>query len=183
MADVTLQVVAAVGEVEALVAQWGVGNLLIAEGHHQTDPVVERRIDNLVVSEVAASVGNSHVANPAAPTFDQGDNERIGGQVPRCNADRAGMKCVQVLQDEFAGALDFEPADIGPGKDVARRPGGDWNLRGAEDAHWKVLPHVAFDTASALRGADDPERFGVGRFENASVLKAGLDGEAVPQQL
>src|SRR5712692_1724412 len=73
----TSQVVAAVGEVEALVAEREVRDLLVAQRHLQTDPVVKRRIDNLVICEAALFVGDGHVADLAAPALDQRDAKEI----------------------------------------------------------------------------------------------------------
>ena len=42
------QIVAAVGEVEALVAEREIGDLLVPHGHREAEPVVERRIDDFV---------------------------------------------------------------------------------------------------------------------------------------
>src|SRR5512133_2098081 len=65
------QVVSAVGEVEALVAEREVGDLLAAERQREPGPVVERGVHHLVAAQLPGGVGDRHVADRAAPPLDQ----------------------------------------------------------------------------------------------------------------
>ena len=65
------QVVAAIRQIEALVAKRKIGNLLVSQRHRQPGPVVKRRIDDLVSCEAALGVGQRHMADLAAPALDE----------------------------------------------------------------------------------------------------------------
>jgi len=66
-----LQIMAAIGKIEALVAQREVHDRLSAHRETQREPVSERRIEDFVAREPARGVGSSHVNNLAAPSLDQ----------------------------------------------------------------------------------------------------------------
>src|SRR5579875_2900679 len=63
------QIMAAIRQIEALVAQREIGNLLVAQRHGQTWPVVKRRVHDFVTREFSCRIGQCHVADFAAPTF------------------------------------------------------------------------------------------------------------------
>ena len=71
----------AVRKVETLVADWEIGNLVVADGKGKAKPVVERRVFNLVMQQVALCVGDCAVANLAAPAFNKRYHKRVGGGV------------------------------------------------------------------------------------------------------
>ena len=74
------QVVAAVRKVEALVAEWEIGYLLMAQRAGQSEPVVERRIFDLIPDDLPVGTCHGCMAYLAAPAFDQGDGERAGSK-------------------------------------------------------------------------------------------------------
>ena len=51
-----LQIMAAIGQVEALVAEREIGDRLAAKGQGEAEPVVERRVDDFVVGEPPGGV-------------------------------------------------------------------------------------------------------------------------------
>src|SRR5208282_1686338 len=73
------QVEPAVGKIEALVADGKIGNGRAAQSQRETSPIVERRIHYLIAAEAAGSIAQGGMANFAAPAFDQGDGQRVGG--------------------------------------------------------------------------------------------------------
>ena len=88
----SLEVVSAVREVEALVAEREIGDLLVSQGHRQPGPVVERGVDDLVAREPALAVGQGHVADLAAPAFHERNHQVIGLQRPRLTSARTARR-------------------------------------------------------------------------------------------
>src|SRR5437868_3415914 len=83
------QIMSAVGQVEALVAEREVGNRLVAQGDRQAEPVMEGRIDDLVALEAAGGVGKGDVADCAAPALDERHRQMIGANGGGGALDRA----------------------------------------------------------------------------------------------
>src|SRR5688572_873829 len=101
------QIVSAVRQVEALVAEREVRDLLIAERHREAGPVVERGIDDLVRRELSILAGDRHVADLAAPSFDERYAESIRRhRAARCSDLSSGQR-LQLRLDESGGALDL----------------------------------------------------------------------------
>ena len=73
------QVVAGVGEVEALVGQREVGDDRVGEGDGQGRPVEEGRVDDLEPGERAVGVEFDAVGDGAAPAFDEPDSRGSAG--------------------------------------------------------------------------------------------------------
>ena len=71
------QVMSAIRQIEALVAEREIGNLLVAEAVGQGGPVVEGGVDDLVARESALSVRDRDVADLAAPAFVQGQRQAV----------------------------------------------------------------------------------------------------------
>ena len=71
----SLEVVTAVRQVEALVAQREVRDLLISQRQRQTHPVVEGGIDDLVAGETPLAIRQCNMADLAAPALDEADDE------------------------------------------------------------------------------------------------------------
>src|SRR5882724_3688168 len=107
----------AVRQVEALVAQWEIGNLLIPQRQGQAGPVVERRIDDLVAGESALCIRQRDMANLAAPAFHKSDGQMVGPQRTHPGAEWPGREALQLAADEVHGTLDLQPADIRAGED------------------------------------------------------------------
>src|SRR5258708_21074112 len=108
----TSQVVTAVREIEALVAERKVGDLLVAQRHLHGEPVVERRIDDLVRREAAALGGQRHVADLAAPTLDERGAEETRPRRAAGRAARALGKLAQRLPTEGARSLELQQAGV-----------------------------------------------------------------------
>ena len=66
-----LQIMPAVGQVKALIAERKVGNLLISQRKGQAEPVVKRRIDNFICGKTSLVVGQRHMTDLTAPAFNQ----------------------------------------------------------------------------------------------------------------
>src|SRR6266446_2523948 len=147
----TSQVVTAVREIEALVAEWKVGDLLVAQRHLQTSPVVKGRIDDLVAREASLVVCDGGVADLAAPSFDERDTEETWPRRAAGRADRSFRKLTQLLAHEDHRALDLQPADVGARIDVARCRGGNGNVRESVHAPGVRLTHVALQARGARR--------------------------------
>src|SRR5450759_1816260 len=71
------QVVAAVGEVETLVAERKVRDLAVAEREGEAEPVVEGRVGDLVAREAPGRVRDRDVADLPAPAFRECNAERV----------------------------------------------------------------------------------------------------------
>src|SRR5260370_22446848 len=127
----TSQVVPAVGEVEALVAEREVGDLLVAQRQREAGPVVEGGIDDLVGREAALTVGDAHVADLAAPALDERNAEEVGPGRPAAHARGALRQLAQLLAKEGHRALDLQPADVRARVHVAPVRGGDGDVREA----------------------------------------------------
>src|SRR5215470_3284564 len=55
--------------------------------------------------------------------------------------------------------LNFQPADIGASKNVARLPRRHRQLRKSEDASRKCMAHITLDSTGARRWANQSQRF------------------------
>src|SRR5229473_5124009 len=148
------QVVTAIREVEALVAEREVGDLLIAQGHRQAGPVVERGVDDLVNGEAALRVGHGHVADLAAPALDQRDAEEVRPRRPAVRPRAALGQLAKLLAEEGHRALDFQPAYVRARVHVARACGRDGDVHEPVHARRMRLAHVALQTGGA-RGQPD----------------------------
>ena len=69
---------AAVREVETLVADREVGDPFAAHGERQRQPVVEARVLDAGGGDAALGVGQENVAGLAAPSLNQSERERRG---------------------------------------------------------------------------------------------------------
>ena len=180
----TLQVVAAVRQVEALVAQRKVGNLLVAQRHRQAGPVVERRIDDLVAGEPPLGVGQRDVADLAAPAFDQRDGQVIPaskGRRRRESARRAGpASCSRMNATErwISSQRTYARAKTSP---VVQVETGTWAKRKMPAG--KVLAHVALDAAGPGRRADHTQGQACVARDRPGPLEAGLHRRRVPEQV
>ena len=155
---VTSQVMAAVGQVEALVAEREVGDLLVAQRQRQSDPVVEGRIHDLVVGESAprrrsGPRGRSRRASPrpATPRRDLPP----AGRGPRAR-DPAGS-ALSWSKMNASGALDLQPAHVGAREDVCRCATTTRGYGRSGRCRRGMDPHVALDAARARRHADQAE--------------------------
>src|SRR4030095_16726903 len=95
-----LEIEATVREVEALVAERKVGDRLAAQRDREPDPVVERRIDDLVAGDRAGLIGADDVADLSAPSLYQRDADRARREWRERPAQRSGWKLVQLLRHE-----------------------------------------------------------------------------------
>src|SRR3990172_7911455 len=82
-ADRESQVVPAVGEVEALVAQGEVGDLLTPQGVGQAGPVVEGGIHDLVAFEAAGSIRDRDVTELAPPSLHERHRDLVRRERPK----------------------------------------------------------------------------------------------------
>ena len=143
---------AAVGEVEAFVAEGEVGDLLAAEGVGEGGPVVEGGVDDFVAADVALGIGKGDVGDFAAPAFDEGDDEVVGFEGAEGGDGVSAGEGFGLFADELDGVLDFEPADVGAGEDVAGVPRGEGDLREAVDAGGVGEADVLGDAGGAGQG-------------------------------
>ena len=130
-------------------------------------PVVKRRINDLVAAEAPGGVGQSDVADFAAPAFDERHGERVGRGRREFAAQVAIGGRGKLFAEVFARALDFQRAHAGAGEDIAAGPHGHRGLGKAVPARRMIVTHVAHQTAGARRRADQ-SNFG------------GLRGKTVP---
>src|SRR6516164_4424147 len=93
----TSQIMAAVRQIEALVAEVEIRYLLVAQGQGQSAPVVERGVHDLVACKPAVSVGQGDVADFPAPAFHERDDAVVGFERARWLADRPVGKGAQLL--------------------------------------------------------------------------------------
>ena len=87
--------------------------------------------------------------------------------------------CLELLADERHGPLDLQPAHVGAGEDVARRPGRDRDLGEAEDAGGEIVADVALEAAGPGRGPDQAQSHGSPPVTTRPVSsnRACTDGE------
>src|SRR5947209_4615314 len=106
-------------------------------------PAMKDRIRSTMAPRSQALLGNARLGSSASRERAlEPDAKQTAGQGS------------ELAANELHRTLDFQPANIGAGEDVSRRPGGNRKRREAEDAPGKVLPHVAFHAARACRRAD-----------------------------
>ncbi len=155
-----LEVVSAVGQVEALVAEREVGDLLVAQRHRQPGPVVERGIDDLVGGERAAasSVMATWQISPRQPsTSETHEAVRARRRARRARAAPRGSAWSCVAHERRPSAR--SPASARrrarrrrPTRQVEIGMWANWKMPGGMDR-----AHVASQPAGARRGADQPE--------------------------
>ena len=71
LTGITSQIMSAIREVEAFVAEWEIGDLLAAQRIGEPEPVVKGRINNLVTRKPPPIVRQSHMTDFASPAFDK----------------------------------------------------------------------------------------------------------------
>ena len=81
------------------------------------------------------------------------------------------------------GPLDFEPAHISAGEDVAGRPGRDRYVGESINATGEILTDVVLDSAGPCRGTDQSERTGGFGRDCPRAFKSGLNRHGVPEQV
>src|SRR5579859_4918403 len=177
------EIVSAVREIEALVAEWKIGNLLVSEGHGEPRPVVHRRVHDLVGRESAVVARHRDVADLAAPAFHERRADAIRPERFALGAHRAFRKGIELISDERARTLDFEPPNIGSREDVTRVPRGDGDVCEPVYPVRVIVPHVAFEAARARSHADEPQRLGDFRRNDSGSLESGLHRRAIPKKL
>ncbi len=74
------QIMPAVGQIKAFVAEREVGNLLIPQRKGQAEPVVKRRIDNFIDGKTSLAVGQRHMTDLTAPAFNQRNGQALRRQ-------------------------------------------------------------------------------------------------------
>ena len=67
----------AIGQIETFVADGEIGNFLISECHRQTKPVVERRINDTALGNIALSVSDHDLTKFSAPGLSQSKSDGI----------------------------------------------------------------------------------------------------------
>ena len=97
-----------IGQIEAFVADRKIRDPVLADGHGQPEPVVERRVLDLVPPETPVAVRDRGVGDLAAPAFDHGDDERPGREGRRSGR-RAGepgsgraSSCSPIIRADWA---------------------------------------------------------------------------------
>ena len=75
-----LQIVPAIGQVEALVALREIRDRLAAHRHREPEPVAERRVEDLVLREPSGRIGRDEMDDLAAPTLDKRQREVVRGK-------------------------------------------------------------------------------------------------------
>src|ERR1035441_7570785 len=165
------QVVAAIGQVEALVAERKIRDLAIPQRERESEPVVERRVDDLVAGKASGRVRHRDVADLPAPAFRERDDERVRPHRPGRGALPVRRQPVELAQDERDRLLNLEPADVRAGVDVTVMRGHHGKVDEAVDARGKVVPHVPLDPARTRRGPDEPEGPRVVRADGAGALE------------
>src|ERR1019366_1662864 len=138
----SLQVVSAVRQVKAFVTQREIRDLLIPQGQRQSVPVVEGRVHDFVASEAAFTVRERNMTDLAAPALNEADGKVVGLESQDVRPNRAIGEFVELTADERHRSLDFQPAHVGTGEDVAGLPGGDGDLSKTINARREVLPRV-----------------------------------------
>jgi hypothetical protein len=92
--------VTAVRQIETLVAKREVRDLLVAKRNGQPRPVVERRVDDLVTRKTTLDVSDRHVADFAAPPFDQRDDNLLGLERSAFDVNLPVGKSLELLVNE-----------------------------------------------------------------------------------
>src|SRR5438128_4332684 len=147
----SLEIVTAIRQIKALIAERKIGNLLTAQSHRQTDPVVKRGIDHLVSLKMTCGIGECYVAKLSPPAFDERHRQLIGRKRFDLFADGARGKRLELFLDERHRPLHFEPADVGPGEHIAAAPGGEGDMREAEYTRRMIMPGIAVQAAGSGR--------------------------------
>src|SRR5450830_69326 len=177
------QVVAAIGEVEALVAQREIRDLAAPHREGDPQPVVEGRIGDLVAREAAGRVRHRDVADFPAPAFRERHNERVRSHCPGFGTGSPRRKLVELLEDERDRLLDLEPADVGAGIDVPMMGRHHGKVDETIDARGKVVPHVPLDAARARRRPDKTHGFRVLRRDGSRLVEPLPHARRLPEKL
>ena len=181
-----LQVVPAVGEVEALVAQREVGDLLVSQRHRQARSscgTTGRRPCS--AAKRPCGIGQADVADLAAPALDERDDQMLGLQAARRRRESARREAPGAARTTNAHRpLDLQPADVGAGEDVAGRPGRDRNVersgRCPAGKSWRTSRSTP--QARAARPTR-PRASAVSRETAPVLLEPRLDRGGVPEQV
>ena len=81
----------------------------------------------------------------------------IGLERSNVRAGRPPREFLKLAPDERHGPLDFQPAHVGAGEDVAGLPGRHRDLGEPEDAGGEILADIAFDSAGPGRWTNHPQ--------------------------
>ncbi len=110
------------------------------------------------------------MADLAAPAFHERHRQVVGsGRARRRRAIGPVGQLAELVLDEGHGPLDFQPAHVGAGEDVAGCPGRNRHLGEAEDAGREILADVALHAAGPGRGADQSRAPRPSRGDTAPV--------------
>src|SRR5271165_2765842 len=110
---------AAIGKIEALVADRKIRDGLAAQRQCEADPVVKRGVDDLVAPKTTRGVCERHMAHLPAPTLDHRHGQGVRGRRWQGAADVTLDSRGQLLLDQLAGTLELKPAHTSAGKDAA----------------------------------------------------------------
>ena len=142
---------------------------------------MERGINDLIAAEAAIGTGERDVAHFAAPAFDQGDGEGIGGGRREIAAKGVVGRGGELLAEVVGGPFDLEGADTGAGEDVAAGPDRDGSLGEAMPTGGMIVTDIADEAAGAGSEADEADLGCLRGCDDADVLKAGTNGGRVPE--
>src|SRR5262249_49213426 len=151
-------------------AEREVRDRLTAHRDRQSDPVVERRIDDLVAGERTGLVRSGHVTDLPAPSLHERDAQRAVRERWQRPAQRRLRQLVQLLRHERSGALDLDPAKIGAAEYVTAVDARARDLGKAVDPGREIGAHVALQSARARGRTDQAELLRIAASECARVL-------------
>ena len=175
------EIEAAVGKIEAFVADRKIRDGGSAQSESEAGPVVERRIDYFVAAEAAVGVGEGDVADFPAPTFDESHGERVGGGRIEFTVENVLRGGGELIAQISAGALNFQRTHAGPGEDIAAGPDRDGRLREAMPAGGVIVADIAHQAAGAGGEADEAGLSGLGRGDRADIFKTGANRSGIPE--
>src|SRR6266853_418750 len=118
--DSYLEVVTRVREIEALVAERKIGDLPVAHDHREREPVVERRVDDLVPGEMARIIRDGPMRDLSAPSLDQRGDASVRAGGARRVREWPVLQLLQLFSNELDRTLYLGPAEHGPSQDVPR---------------------------------------------------------------
>ena len=178
------EVDAAVGEVEALVAEREVGDLLAAQGQREPAPVVERRVDHLVCGErPAASVTATWQISPRHPSTRE-THSRSGARRPSVERGAVGPSG---SAPDRSPRMNSAERSISSQRTQARANTSPLGHAGDRDLHEAVEPgrvvhaRVASEAGGARRGTDETDLPGLVRGRAAPVPSKRASTEGEPQ--
>ena len=93
------------------------------------------------------------------PAFGHTDSQAGRRQRMQFHLDWSRRQEVQLIVNKSGGFLDFQPADKGPGENIAGFIGGYGNLVYTVHPGWEVITAVPFDAAGS-GGDTDQAQFG-----------------------